>query len=79
MKKTNKIIYSIIFICIMSCDSYIDIVPDNVATFDLVFNNRANAKKFFYTLYGYLPHFSDVNSNIGLVGGDEVWTHQTCK
>ena len=77
MKKTNKIIYSIIFICIMSCDSYIDIVPDNVATFDLVFNNRANAKKFFYTLYGYLPHFSDVNSNIGLVGGDEVWTHQT--
>ncbi len=65
------------FLCVFSCESYIDIVPDNVATFDLVFNNRANAKKFFFTLYGYLPEFSDVNGNVALVGGDEIWTHQT--
>lgn len=61
----------------MSCESYIDIVPDNVATFDLVFNNRVNAKKFFFTLYGYLPSFVDYNDNPALVGGDEIWTHQT--
>lgn len=77
MKKVNKIICAIIMVCILSCDSYIDIVPDNVATFDLVFNNRANAKKFFFTLYGYLPKFSDVNQNVGLVASDEIWTHQT--
>ncbi|MFB9056325.1 RagB/SusD family nutrient uptake outer membrane protein [Mariniflexile ostreae] len=77
MKKINKIVYSIIFLCIFSCEDYIDIVPDNVATFDLVFNNRANAKKFFFTLYGYLPEFSDINGNVALAGGDEIWTHQT--
>lgn len=61
----------------MSCSDYIDIVPDNVATFDLAFNNRNNAKQFFYTLYGYLPHFSNKHSNVGLVSGDEAWTHFT--
>lgn len=60
-------------ICILSCDSYIDIVPDDVATFDLVFNNRANAKKFFYTLYGYMPNQSSPTENVSLVTGDEVW------
>lgn len=68
---------SIALVFTMSCSDYIDIVPDDVATFDLVFNNRVNAKQFFYTLYGYLPHFSNRNSNIGLVSGDEVWTYWT--
>ncbi|MCB4807956.1 RagB/SusD family nutrient uptake outer membrane protein [Tamlana sp. 62-3] len=77
MKKIHKIIFSIVFLFVFSCENYIDIVPDNVATFDLVFNNRTNAKKFFFTLYGYLPGFADYNDNVALVGGDEIWTHQT--
>jgi hypothetical protein len=74
--KIKYYITSLVMVFTLSCSDYIDIVPDDVATFDLVFNNRVNAKQFFYTLYGYLPHFSDYNSNLALVSGDETWTHQ---
>ncbi|XMO85397.1 RagB/SusD family nutrient uptake outer membrane protein [Algibacter sp. AS12] len=75
--KIKYYITSMALVLTMSCSDYIDVVPDNVATFDLVFNNRVNAKQFFYTLYGYLPHFANKNSNIGLISGDEAWTHWT--
>ncbi|MDO7171590.1 RagB/SusD family nutrient uptake outer membrane protein [Mariniflexile sp. AS56] len=74
--KTKKIKYfisSIIMACFFSCDSYIDVVPDNIATIDIAFNNRDNAERFFYTLYHYMPSHGNVNANPGLIGGDEVW------
>jgi len=38
-----------------SCDSYIDVVPDNVATIDNAFVDKFQAEKYLYTLYAYLP------------------------
>ena len=38
-----------------SCDSYLDVVPDNLATIDHAFTDRNQTEKFLYTLYSYLP------------------------
>ena len=40
-----------------SCDGYLDLVPDNVATVESAFTNRAAAEKFLYTCYSYRPQW----------------------
>ena len=43
---------TIVFVIIMSsCSDYLDIVPDNLASIDIVFNNRATAEQFLSTCY----------------------------
>lgn len=57
-----------------SCeDSFLDVVPDNVATIDQVFKLRNEAEKYLFTCYSYLPKNGDPAYNIGLLAGDEIW------
>ncbi len=56
-----------------SCASFLDVVPDNVATIDNAFTDKYNAEKYLYTCYSYLPTFGERNDNPALVGGDDVW------
>ena len=58
----------------MSCD-YLDVVPDNIATIDYAFRNRAMTLKFLYTCYSYMPRHGSVGEDPAMSGGDEVWTH----
>lgn len=55
-----------------SC-SWLDIVPDNIATMDMVFRTRANAEKMLTTCYSYMPEHASPWQNPGLSAGDEVW------
>jgi hypothetical protein len=55
-----------------SCN-YLDIVPDNTATIDHAFNNRAEAESYLYGCYSFLPLVGDPTANPALLGGDEVW------
>ncbi|MGY5354480.1 RagB/SusD family nutrient uptake outer membrane protein [Wenyingzhuangia sp. IMCC45467] len=71
----NKI-WSLIVVVVSlfwSCDSYLDVVPDNLATIDDAFSLRVNAERYLFTCYSYMPNHSDPASNFGLVGGDEIW------
>lgn len=38
-----------------SCDKYLDIVPDNVATLDYAFKDRIRAEQYLFTCYSYMP------------------------
>lgn len=61
---------------IASCKkSYLDVVPDNVATLDNVFANRTEAEKYLFTCYSYLPQEGNPDKNPGFSGGDEAWTY----
>lgn len=40
---------------IISCDKYLDIVPDNVATLDYAFKDRVRAEQYLFTCYSYMP------------------------
>ena len=71
MKTTFKhtIIIALALVCAVSCGNYLDIVPDNVATIDNAFTTRAQAKKYLFTCYSYLPNFQSPEYNPALFGG----------
>ncbi|GAA4315439.1 RagB/SusD family nutrient uptake outer membrane protein [Mucilaginibacter gynuensis] len=61
---------------ISSCKkSYLDIIPDNVATLDNAFANRNEAEKYLFTCYSYLPQEGHPDKNPGFNGGDELWIY----
>jgi hypothetical protein len=57
----------------VSCEAYLDIVPDNLASIESAFKNREEAEKSLYGLYTGLPYFPFPHYNPALLGGDEVW------
>jgi len=54
--------------------NYLDVIPDNIATMDNVFAMRAEAKKYLYTCYSYLPKNGNLASDPSIMGGDEIWS-----
>ena len=52
---------------------FLNVVPDNIATIDLAFNNRATAERFLSTCYTYIPEHAHAEQNFSLVAGDEIW------
>lgn len=69
-----KITYSLLLLSLFaSCKKYLDVVPDNVATIDNAFAMRAQAEKFLYTCYSYMPKDANGYENPAFSGGDEIW------
>lgn len=56
-----------------SCVDYLDVVPDNIATLDIAFNNRSSAERYLTTCYSYVPLYGDQDWNPGLTAGNEIW------
>lgn len=75
MKKIYIIFFIGILTVIYSCDSYLDVVPDNVATLDYAFRNKVGAEKFLATCYSYLPDFGNPANDPAIMGSDELWIH----
>ena len=66
--------YLILLFIFCSCkDDYLDVIPDNIPTIDLAFNNRASALKFLATCYTYIPEHANVVQNFSMLAGDEIW------
>ncbi|MEV4887284.1 RagB/SusD family nutrient uptake outer membrane protein [Chitinophaga ginsengisegetis] len=63
----------ILLLSAASCKKFLDVVPDNVATIDNAFTMRAEAEKYLFTCYSYLPNSADLSTNPALVAGDEFW------
>ena len=57
----------------MNSCSYLDIVPDNLATIEMTFETRNSAERFLVTCYSYVPEHANPQENIALVAGDEIW------
>lgn len=74
MKKI-KYVFTIALISIVaSCNNYLDIVPDMIATIeDNAFSMRSQSEKFFFMCYSYLPTSGSYNDDPALLGGDEIW------
>jgi len=73
MKKI-KLIVIVIFgmLVLSSCNDYLDVVPDNIATIEDAFKNRIEALNFLHGCYSYLPDYANIDSNPGLVSSDET-------
>ncbi|SEM53245.1 Starch-binding associating with outer membrane [bacterium A37T11] len=59
---------------LFSCH-YLDIVPDNIATMEYVFRMRSTTEQYLFTLYSYLPKFTDTYVYPTILGGDEIWAN----
>ncbi len=80
MKKFTYSIIIFLAVTFVSCNKYLDVVPDNLPTIDNAFSDKYNAEKYLFTCYSYLPGFSSIYSNPALASGDEIWfnkPHQT--
>lgn len=69
-------LFVILTVVFASCDNYLDVVPDNVATVDYAFRDRTGAEKFLATCYSYLPDYGSLSSDPAIAGSDETWIHE---
>lgn len=70
--KFKILIITLITVFCGACD-YLDVVPDNVATIDNAFSNKASAEKFLHTCYSYQPEYGDWYWDPAMTSGDEIW------
>lgn len=54
-----------------SCN-YLDIVPDDTATFGDAFKNENTAENFVYSCYGYLPNYGNFRNNFSWMMSNET-------
>ena len=73
MKKISFIIILFISSHFLSCQKYLDVVPDNTPTIDYAFSIRSSAERFLHTCYSWMPSHSNVESNPAIMGGGEYW------
>ena len=58
--------------------SYLDVVPDNVATLDNAFALRSTAERYLFTCYSYVPLDASIYTGTpALAGGDEIWFYES--
>lgn len=73
MKKIRNIIIAISLLSVSAC-SWMDIVPDMIATIeDNAFSMRSQAEKYFFTCYSYMPDVGSYSTDPAILGGDEIW------
>ncbi|MDR1859623.1 MAG: RagB/SusD family nutrient uptake outer membrane protein [Bacteroidales bacterium] len=60
-----------------SCNDYLDVTPDNIATIDYAFRMRSTAERFLFTCYSYMPDHGTIAEDPGILGCDELWLNIT--
>ena len=73
MKNIFKISIALTLLFSWSCDDFLDVTPDNIATIDYAFRMRSTAERFLFTCYSYMPSHASNTQNIGMLAGDEIW------
>jgi hypothetical protein len=78
MKNINYKVFAVIIAAVLlhSCKSYLDVVPDNVATIDYAFRDRTSAEKFLFTCYSYTPAIGNPANDPAIMSSDEWWAHE---
>ena len=83
MKKLQLLILNCLIIVLSSCDSFLDIVPDDIATIDNAFTMRAQAEKYLFTCYYYLPAHGLLEANPAIAVAQHTYMpgifHIICK
>ena len=74
----KKIVYTALLAAGLSLGScgYLDVIPDNITTLDMAFNNRVNARKYMATCYSFLPDVYHMAGNAGISCADDYCPYQ---
>lgn len=60
-----------------SCSDYLDVVPDDTASLDIIFNNRNSAERYLFNCYSFVPEYGNIWDNPGMSSGHEIWYYNT--
>jgi hypothetical protein len=60
---------------LLSCNDFLNIIPDNIPTVDHAFNIRNQALKYLATCYSYMPENGNLDADPAMTGGDEIWAN----
>ena len=63
--KTKKILYFLLLLGFLSGCDYLDIVPDNLPTLEMAFNNKSSAERFLFTCYSFVPEHGKIGTDPG--------------
>src|SRR5690606_17306241 len=74
--KRFKIIIVAAVMSLTACSNWLDVVPDGIATLDMAFNSRTQARKYLATCYSYMPK-NGGSGDPTTLGGDDIWTRRT--
>lgn len=74
MKLIRLFLLTVALATVASC-SFLDVVPDNIATIDNAFNSRNEAEKFLFTCYSFLPKEDHPDASPNFNAGDEFWIY----
>ncbi|UNY97484.1 RagB/SusD family nutrient uptake outer membrane protein [Zhouia spongiae] len=69
----KRIFLVLLLTALWSCDEYLDLIPDNVATLDDAFALRDTAEGYLFTCYSWIPRQGSVFNNPGMLSGGELW------
>lgn len=72
MKTIKYILVSVLFTTLVSCNKYLDILPDDKPVLEDAFKDRFNAEKYLFTCYASLPNFANPDNTLGLTAGGDV-------
>jgi hypothetical protein len=77
IKKTiQSLVAAAVMLTAVSCNDYLDVIPDNVPTMDYAFRMKSMAERYLFTCYSYMPLHGDYAYDIGFLGGDEIWNQE---
>lgn len=71
--ETKKIFCCWLLLGFLSGCNYLDIVPDNLPTLEMAFNNKSSAERYLFTCYSFVPEHGKIGTDPGMDVGDEVW------
>ncbi len=71
MKNTYYLLFLLLF---CACDSYLDVVPDDIATIEYAFRDRAGAESYLATCYYYMPGLGNPQYDPAIMGADDTWS-----
>ena len=71
--KSLKIFLTSVALYLASSCSYLDVIPDNIATIEMAFNTRTNAERYLATCYHMMPEVLNPFYNAALTAGDDIW------
>ena len=72
MKKISICLLIVALVSLPACNSFLNIVPDNVATMENAFSMRTNAEKSLFACYSYLPNYRYWNADPAQMGAGEM-------
>jgi len=71
--KIVKICILLVAFSLGSCQKYLDVIPDNLATIDNAFAMRNVAERYLFTCYSWMPYHNFIGGNPAFFGGQELW------